>query len=212
MKRTPVAVLLAFGLFFTAVPQNIYSQTAAPVEKFDDEGDDYDGGDFYEEEEKRLTQNGAGDQYLDIGLMPIFPLNFGNQLYVGGGLTVGYHRFLTQYIAVGGNLMFSYNSTIGSNVLTMIPIMVGVTFQPYVGHFEFPITFNIGAAVENYVQYSYFPGLIIKGDAGCFYRINENWSAGGQISVMWLPQWTGDKSKDGSYSALAVMIAARYHF
>ena len=43
-------------------------------------------------------------------------------------------------------------------------------------------------------------------------RLNENWSAGGQISVMWLPQWTGDKSKDGSYTALAVMAGARYHF
>ncbi|MBP5401576.1 MAG: hypothetical protein J6Y36_00295 [Treponema sp.] len=216
MKRFTKVIFMACALAFITVPQNIFAQSAsgsANSEESDNDGDEYtDEGDFYEEEEERLTQNGAGDQYLEVKLMPLFPLNFDDQLYTGGALTIGYHRFLTQYLAVGGNAMFSYNSTIGSNILTMIPLTANVTFQPYIGKFEFPMTFHIGAVLENYVQYKYFPGLILKFDAGCYYRINESWSAGVEGSLMWLPQWTGDSSKNGSYMGLAIMAGARYHF
>lgn len=211
MKRFLKVAVLAFAMLFAAVPQNIFAQSKTETTKSEDDSDEYEG-DFYEEEETRLTQNGAGDQYILLSVMPIFPIGFGKQLYVGGGLSLGYHKFLTQYIAVGVDVMFGYNTTIGSNMFTIIPFSVGVTYQPYVGHFEFPITLNIGTAVETYLQYNYFPGLFVKGDAGCFYRINENWSAGLQGSFMWLPQWTKDPKKDMHYLAATVSVSARYHF
>ncbi len=211
MKRFTKVILLACALACFTAPQNIFAQSATTSAAEEDE--DYtDDGDYYEDEEVRLTPNGAGDQFIALKLMPLFPLNFDNQLYIGGALSIGYHRFLNRFFAVGADVMFGYNTTIGSNIFTIIPLTVGITFQPYVWRFEFPITLDIGVAVENYLQYNYFPGLVIKGEAGCFYRMNENWSFGLACSVMYLPQWYKDHSKDDYYLGITATASARYHF
>lgn len=217
MKRFSKAAVIALTMFLAAVPQNIFAQSETETEESvqeQDNTDDYESeGDFYEEEEQRLTQNGAGDQFIKLKVMPLFPIGFDDQLFVGGGLSIGYHRFLSQFFAVGADVMFAYNSTIGNNMFTIIPITLGITFQPYIGRFEFPITLNVGAAVETYLQYNYFPGLIVKGDAGCYFRINENWSAGLECNVIWLPQWISKSpSKDDYYLGITAAACARYHF
>lgn len=211
MKRFAKVFLMAFMVAFVTVPQTIYAQTSDSQIEDDDE---YDGeGDFYEEEEIRLTQNGAGDQYIGLKLMPVFPLNFGKQLYVGGALSLGYHRFLSQYFAVGGDIMFGYNTTLGGNLFTFIPFTISATFQPYISHFEFPITLNVGAAVENYLQFNFFPGLFIKADAGCYYRLNENWSFGLECNFIYMPQWySKGETRYDYYAGLTAAAAARYHF
>ena len=58
--------------------------------------------------------NEPGDQFINIGLMVTFPLNFGGdfplyregQLSTGGAGTIGYHRFLTSWFAVGLDVSF----------------------------------------------------------------------------------------------------------
>ncbi len=212
MKKFSKVIFAAFFAFFT-IASNIHAQSfqSADISAMDSE-DEYTDGDYYEDEEIRLTQNGAGDQFIALKLMPLIPLNFDKQLSVGGALSLGYHRFLTQFIAVGADVMFAYNTTIGSNLFTVIPLTVGITFQPYVWRFEFPITLNVGAALENYLQYNYFPGLILKGEAGCFYRMNENWSFGLECQLMYLPQWYSDSSKNDYYLGITATVGARYHF
>ncbi|MGN0739313.1 MAG: TP0733 family outer membrane beta-barrel protein [Treponema sp.] len=212
MKKFSKVLFAAFIALFTITSaSNIYAQS--PAVSAMDSDDEYTGdGDYYEDEEIRLTQNGAGDQFIALKLMPLIPLNFDKQLSVGGALSLGYHRFLTQFIAVGADVMFAYNTTIGSNLFTVIPLTVGITFQPYVWRFEFPITLNVGAALENYLQYNYFPGLILKAEAGCFYRMNENWSFGLECQLMYLPQWYSDSSKNDYYLGITATVGARYHF
>ena len=212
MKKFSKVIFAAFFAFFT-IASNIHAQSfqSADISAMDSE-DEYTDGDYYEDEEIRLTQNGAGDQFIALKLMPLIPLNFDKQLTVGGALSLGYHRFLTQFIAVGADVMFAYNTTIGSNLFTVIPLTVGITFQPYIWRFEFPITLNVGAALENYLQYNYFPGLILKGEAGCFYRMNENWSFGLECQLMYLPQWYSDSSKNDYYLGITATVGARYHF
>ena len=212
MKKFSKVIFAAFFVFFT-IASNIHAQSfqSADISAMDSE-DEYTDGDYYEDEEIRLTQNGAGDQFIALKLMPLIPLNFDKQLSVGGALSLGYHRFLTQFIAVGADVMFAYNTTIGSNLFTVIPLTVGITFQPYIWRFEFPITLNVGAALENYLQYNYFPGLILKGEAGWCYRMNENWSFGLECQLMYLPQWYSDSSKNDYYLGITATVGARYHF
>ena len=212
MKKFSKVIFAAFFVFFT-IASNIHAQSfqSADISAMDSE-DEYTDGDYYEDEEIRLTQNGAGDQFIALKLMPLIPLNFDKQLSVGGALSLGYHRFLTQFIAVGADVMFAYNTTIGSNLFTVIPLTVGITFQPYIWRFEFPITLNVGAALENYLQYNYFPGLILKGEAGCFYRMYEFWSFGLECQLMYMPQWYSDSSKNDYYLGITATVGARYHF
>lgn len=164
--------------------------------------------------------NEPGDQFINIGLMVTFPLNFGGdfplyregQLSTGGAGTIGYHRFLTSWFAVGLDVSFGYNPTIGENMFTYVPFIFCFTVQPTIKKFEFPITMGIGAAVESYLNRTYFPGLTLKPEAGIFYRVTPSWSFGIKGNFMYLPQWYEDSENNDHGNFSSVVIAARYHF
>ena len=164
--------------------------------------------------------NEPGDQFINIELMVTFPLNFGGdfplyregQLSTGGAGTIGYHRFLTSWFAVGLDVSFGYNPTIGENMFTYVPFVFCFTVQPTIKKFEFPITMGIGAAVESYLNRTYFPGLTLKPEAGIFYRVTPSWSFGIKGNFMYLPQWYEDSENNDHGNFSSVVIAARYHF
>ena len=164
--------------------------------------------------------NEPGDQFINIGLMVTFPLNFGGdfplyregQLSTGGAGTIGYHRFLTSWFAVGLDVSFGYNPTIGENMFTYVPFVFCFTVQPTIKKFEFPITMGIGAAGGSYLNRTYFPGLTLKPEAGIFYRVTPSWSFGIKGNFMYLPQWYEDSENNDHGNFSSVVIAARYHF
>ncbi|MBR1404049.1 MAG: hypothetical protein IJ558_07700 [Treponema sp.] len=167
-----------------------------------------------------VNMNEPGDQYIRIGLMATFPLNFGGsfplyrngQLSIGGAGMLGYHRFITSWWALGVDVFFGYHPTIGENIFTYIPLMIDTTFQPTFKRLEFPITLGVGAAMENYLSRTYFPGLILKGQAGVYFRATPSWSFGMEGDFMFMPQWY-DNPKYNDYGVFASWaLAARYHF
>lgn len=158
--------------------------------------------------------NGSGDQFLKIGIMGNFPLNFGEQLTTGGSAQLGYYKFISSWLGLGGELMAGYNPTIGSNVFTFVPITFGVILQPAIARFEFPFTFSAGFAFETCSNKKYFPGFAAKADSGVFFRITEGWSIGLNAQFLYLPEWyTDTKNADSDYGIfLDTGISARYHF
>lgn len=163
---------------------------------------------------ERYARNGRGDQFLKIGVMGNFPLNFGDQLTIGGSAQLGYYRFLNGWLALGGELMAGYNPTIGSNVFTFVPITLGVMFQPCAGRFEFPVTLSVGTAFETCANKKYFPGFSAKAEAGTFFRITDGWSVGLNAEFLYLPEWyTSTKNADSDYGIfMEAGVSARYHF
>lgn len=164
--------------------------------------------------------NEPGDQVIKLGLMVSFPLNFGgkfplykdSKLQVGGAGMLGYHRFLTSWWAVGVDVYFGYHPTIGENIFTYIPFVLNTTIQPTYKRFEFPVSVGVGAAMENYLSRTYFPGLVLRGQAGVFFRATPSWSFGIEGDYMYMPQWYDD-SKYNDYGLFGTfIIAARYHF
>lgn len=225
MKSKLKTIVLAFcAIFFLSA--NFYSQEneSNSQEKQeaqnneqannDDKTDEGDSPDVYDDQYDFVyLQNAPGDQFINVRLMPNFPLNFGKNLKVGGQATVGYGRFLTSWLALDVELGFGYNPTIGSNILTYIPMTVGVTFLPAIKKFEFPITFNIGMVATNYLANTFFPGLIIRAGAGCYYRISEGWSAGIEGFFTYMPQWYfKDSSKNDYLNMASVSAGVKYHF
>lgn len=166
--------------------------------------------------EYEYKMNQSGDQYLRVSIAGTFPLNFPNftslfdstsKLKIGGMGTLGYHYFLTENLAVGADVGFGFNVTIGSHVLNTIPILATATFQPTAGKWEFPITLGIGMAPQIYISYHYF-GMAVKGDAGAFYRVTPSWSIGIEGSYLWLPHFTAGNQAHFATAA----VSARYHF
>lgn len=171
--------------------------------------------------EYEYKMNQPGDQFIAVSLAGSLPLSFGNvftgnsQLSFGGIGTIGYHYFLTENFAIGADVGFGFNVTIGSNVYNYIPILATATYQPSYKHFEFPLSMGIGIATETYIGYKYFPGLVIKPEVGAFYRLTPSWSLGADASYLFLPQFAAlynDNATNILAQFITVGIAARYHF
>lgn len=188
----------------------LFLSVALCVQAEDDTQEPDDSDSYY-----FARMNQAGDQYILIGINIEFPIKPDN-LRTGGSGTLGYHRFLSSVIAVGFDVCFGYAPTIGNNVYTYIPFIFSLTYQPTLRRFEFPITMGVGFAVENYMDNSYFPGLVLKPELGAFFRITPSWSLGVEGNYIWMPQWYKDVNKrQYNYSKGAVSgvgIAMRYHF
>ncbi len=175
-----------------------------------DDDEDYDDGYVYE-------QNGAGDQFLKIDLAANFPLNFGQQLKVGGLFSIGYYKFLTETFALGGDGFAGYNLSIGEKPLFVAPVTFGVMYQPYLGKFEFPLMLNIGIATMTFQSSTYFPAFTAKFTGGAYYRFSETWSFGISSTTYWIPQWflldkntRGTKADNGIFTSAGLSV--RYHF
>ena len=165
----------------------------------------------------------AGDQYIKLSLGAVAPLNFpdvqslfndNHQLSIGGMGTLGYHTFIFDQVALGFDIGFGFNVTIGSHIFNYVPILASITWQPSWKRFEFPLTMNIGGAWEAYNNYNYFPGLVLKPEAGIHYRIAENWSAGAEVGYMCMPQFCKlyDEGENFYGQFMTVSVAARYYF
>ena len=174
---------------------------------------EYDDDGFPEDDVFVYASNGAGDQFLKISLGAIFPLNFNGQLRTGGKASLGYFRFLSENLAIGGELGATYSVSIGEKVLVMLPITFGAMFQPYVGRFEFPLYAEIGVANETWQNMEIFPTFVSKVSAGAFFRITDSVSVGAFTDFFWMPQWfIKDPSKNFNGFFETVEIGLRYHF
>ena len=182
--------------------------TASVFAQDESESDEYDDG------AAAYALNGKGDQYIQISLMPSFPLNFKGHMYVGGAAQLGYRYFLARWFALGGDITVGYHPTLGSNVFNFWPITLCATFQPTIWKFEFPITLAAGIAFETYQSRRYFPGFVLKPEIGAFFRAFESWSVGVGCDFLWMPQWYSGENKKYNFNGLFITasLSARYHF
>lgn len=155
--------------------------------------------------------NQKGDQYIAIKLNLDIPYRPFENLKLGGAGSLGYHHFLTNSLTIGGDVSFSYATTIGDNVFYFIPIMFSVGYQFTAGKFEIPLSLGIGGAFENYIDRFYF-GLVIRPEIAAYYRLNPDWSFGIHTGLYILPQWYSDEKYNYVGIIQDVGISARYHF
>ena len=172
-----------------------------------------------------------GDQTITITLGVVFPTVFvfregdegtltrGAHNFsppVGGGGSIAYTHFLGPRFFVGGEIGMSFNSTLGGNMLYIIPIGLHAGWQFLLGRFEFPTRLTFGIAPQSYIGLNYF-GVFLRGSTSAFYRFSPEWSFGLYADWTWLPQ---RPRRDGSPSPaenvdaniLGITISARYHF
>lgn len=221
MKRivTMLCTAAIIGTIFAANPikamaQDADSEQSEDISKIQDRHEDNDQVEvFYN------TGNLKGDQNLRIALGFNFPLSFGNpftdgKMRVGGMACLGYHYFLTPYLSVGADATFGFDVTIGANIFNCVPILATITYTPHFKNFEFPMTLGVGMAWEMYNGKTYWPGLAIKPEIGLNYRLSADWSVGGEISYLWLPQfnrlYSGKENKHAQF--VTISASARYYF
>lgn len=224
MKRliTLLAIDLIAVFCITAqvnLPKIQFNQNTEETENNDDEYIEGDEGIFYD-----YGMHLPGDQYIRLSLGTSFPLNFpdtssvihgDSQLKIGGQGCIGYHSFITPKFALGVDLGFGFNVTIGSHSFNTVPIILTGTYEFALSKLSFPLSMGIGTAWESYNGKNYFPGLVIKPQAGIHYRVSESWSIGIDTAYMFLPQFnsihsSGEENKYGHFWLMD--LCARYMF
>ena len=152
----------------------------------------------------------AGDQYAHVNLSLNIP-NKPEQLKLGGSGSLGYHYFITDNITLGGNISFSYLSTLGENFFYFIPFVFKAGYQINFGKIEMPINLGFGAAIQNYIDRSYF-GLVFNPNIGAYYRTSADFSFGVSGGVYILPQWYKNKTYNYTGIITDISLSVRYHF
>lgn len=160
-----------------------------------------------------------GDQFIHIELglsIPLFTisdngLETSTNLDLGGTGRIGYARFITSRLSLGGSLGFSFNSTLGENMFLALPITVRTSYELVFNRIHVPLSVSIGGAFQTYRTRNYF-GLILKPEVGGYYQYSPDWSFGGAISWDVLPQWYDDSSSNRVGNFLDATLGLRYHF
>jgi hypothetical protein len=133
-----------------------------------------------------------------------------SNLYLGGTGAFGYTYFLNSQVFIGGELEGMFAGTKGRNTIFMVAFGFKAGYQFVLGRFEFPLSLMIGGCPQKFQDDGYF-GLIVKPSASAFFRFNSDWSFGVNADWWWVPQWTGDQTKDVYANFLGITLSARYH-
>ena len=152
----------------------------------------------------------AKDNFVQLNLGLSIPAR-PEQLEVGGEVSIGYTYMLTDHISLGGEACFSYNSTIGKNVLYFIPLLFTGGYHFAIGDFELIGSVSLGGAFENYLDRSYF-GLVAKPEIGVYYKFFTEWSIGLSAGLFVLPEWYRDSSKNYTCLVPDIRLGAKYIF
>jgi len=204
MNRKPLILLL-----LVCLPVLIYAQ---------EEGDNPSVEDDWEIYEMDLYT--AGDQTFIISVGTTFPAVFVNEGRViphnfsppiGGTGALAYNYYLSSNFFVGAEFSFVFNSTLGNNMVYLIPLGARAGYQFNIWRLEFPLNITLGMALHRYLNMSYL-GLFMKGGAAAYYRFNADWSFGLTTNWSWFPEWTGDRKRNVDGNLVEVMLSARYHF
>lgn len=161
-----------------------------------------------------------GDQTFIISLGILIPTVFvgaegtiSSNIGVGGTGSLAYNYFLTPQVYIGAEVQGMFASTLGDNMVYIIPLGLRVGYQFVWSRFEFPLTLTIGGAVQTYLanEENYF-GFFMKPMVSGFFRFNPEWSFGLNAAWWWVPQWTSDRARDVHGNFIEISLSARYHF
>lgn len=212
-----LTALCCFGVSL-GLPGNLYAQENSDA---NGNGGDQNGDTLpitSDWSKVKISTYSPGDQTFVIAmgtLVPLFYYNSGGtydtNVNIGGTGYLNYNYFFTPHFSLGGELGGSFSSTIGANMLYLVPFGIRLGYQFIYNRFEFPLALTIGAVNESYLDEGYF-GLVLKPSAAVYWRFNPDWSFGLNADWWWLPQWFSDPDETMYGNFLGITLAARYHF
>jgi len=161
----------------------------------------------------------VGDQFIRIGLGLTLPMwihgpdgfNSETNIFPGGTGYIGFTRYLTPRISLGGEVSFLFNATVGENMFFALPLLARISKVFVLKDLHFPISLGIGGAFQSYNNINYF-GFAIKPEAGAWYQFTPEWSFGLSAGLLVLPQFYNNSDHNRTGSFLDVVASIRYHF
>lgn len=132
-------------------------------------------------------------------------------LNAGGSGNIGFSRFVTNRISMGGEIAFAFNTTIGGNLYFYLPITYNVGYEFVFNRIHVPVSLAIGGVFQTYSTTNYF-GPIVRPELGAYWQYSPSWSFGAQAGWNVIPQWYTDSANNRTGNILGLSAAFRYHF
>jgi hypothetical protein len=133
----------------------------------------------------------VGDGLFSIQLgadWPLFMMSMADgsigptNLFWGGALSLRYMTFVQKGFALGGEAGAAFNMDYTKRrTLYTVPFTFEALWYLVRMPFEFPVGMGVGVALLNLGNY-YRGDLILKPEAGAYYRVNPSWSFGVTVS------------------------------
>ncbi len=162
-----------------------------------------------------------GDKYLRIGLslgVPMFNTSreqfaIKPNIYPGGSIDLGFGYYVLNGFSLGATLSFQFYPSIQKNIYFAVPFTFDMAYTFAKGKWRIPLGIGIGTAFQSYNGNGgkYF-GMLFRPEAGVYYQYSPEWSFGGNVSWLVLPQWYKETKNNRVGNVLNISFAARYHF
>ena len=127
-------------------------------------------------------------------------------LNLGGYASLSYQGFISEYMAIGGELTYVFNYSNSNQLLTTVPIAAKLTYLPVqTGKFDFAFSLNLGGAFIRYNEGKYFaPFASVTATPSFFFT--ENWGLGVETGLMVTSEFYGKNSNKSMASAFCGLM------
>lgn len=160
-----------------------------------------------------------GDSFIKVGAslgVPLFNTSramfaIKPNIWPGGNITLGYNYYVTKGLSLGGEILFGFYPTLGSNLYFQVPITFNTMYTFVAGRWRFLLGGGLGLVIQAYTGTKYF-GMIVKPQFEFYYQYSPEWSFGGGLAWSVMPQWYKDKAYNRIGNFLDIAFGVRYHF
>ncbi len=161
-----------------------------------------------------------GSQRFTITAGPTIPLTLttdnktlvgmgidGTKMNLGGYASIAYQIFLTDYVAIGGEIGYDFNYTVdNTSLFTAVPMLFKATIFPLqTGRIDMPISLGIGASYLSLSGTGSHLTPFVNAEIGLDYYFNDNWGLGVKSGIWLVPELFA-KSDEYKYTSLATFI------
>ena len=127
-------------------------------------------------------------------------------LKMGGYASIAYQGYISESLALGGELSYAFNYSMSDILLTTVPITAKLTWVPVqTGSFDLAMSLNVGGAFLRYNEGRFFSPFVSVSFCPSFF-INENWGIGVEGTLMLTTEFYTQKSGKKDASALAGLV------
>jgi hypothetical protein len=160
----------------------------------------------------------SGEQNFSFSVGVVQPMFFNGEdgraaknVNTGYSLLIAYNYYLAPHFFLGGEISGMFATTLGENMLYIVPFGLRVGYEFVFNRFELPVSLMFGAATQKYLETDYF-GFFLKPTVSFFFRFNPDWSFGLNTAWWIVPEWTSESRKDMTGHFLEITLSAKYHF
>ena len=165
----------------------------------------------------RSTYYFKGDQVFSIRAGVNYPAFFAfyfkpernttdTHLKMGGYASIAYQGYISETLALGGELSYAFNYSQSDILMTTVPITAKLTWVPVqTGRFDLAMSLNVGGAFLRYNEGRFFSPFVSVSLCPSFF-INENWGIGVEGSLMLTTEFYTQKSGKKDTSAIAGLV------